>query len=117
MHQFQVICEVIGYPSKEDWPEFYEEDRRDFRKEVEKYNILRKNNLRGLFARNSDQCVDLLTRLLCWDPARRISLEEALRHPYFMESPKALFPDEIKVLNRLEFYSRKNAEELNKKKH
>lgn len=22
-HQFQVICEVIGYPTKEDWPEFF----------------------------------------------------------------------------------------------
>lgn len=31
-HQFQVICEVIGYPTKEDWPEFFEEEKRDFRK-------------------------------------------------------------------------------------
>lgn len=39
-----------------------------------------------------------------------------MSHPYFIESPKALFPDEIKVLNRLEFYSKKSNEELNKKK-
>jgi hypothetical protein len=39
--------------------------------------------------------------MLCWDPNKRMSLDEALYHPYFIESPKALFPDEIKVLNRL----------------
>ena len=49
----------------------------------------------------SRNCIDLLTRMLCWDPDKRITLKEALCHPYFFEAPKALFPDEIKVLNKL----------------
>ena len=110
IHQFQVICEVIGYPTKDDWPEFFEEERRDIRKEVEKFSIHRKNNLKNVFRGCSDNCIDLLTKMLCWDPYKRITLEEALDHPYFTESPKALFPDEIRVLNKLEFYAKKSNE-------
>lgn len=37
--------------------------------------------------------VDLLSRLLTYDPERRISATEALKHPYFSESPFPKHPD------------------------
>ena len=33
--------------------------------------------------------LDLLTKLIVLDPARRISMKEALRHPYFNELSEA----------------------------
>lgn len=81
--QFQVICEIIGYPSKEDWPAFYDEEKRDFRKSVEKSSVNRKNRLSTVFPNASENCINLLSRMLCWDPSKRIELKEALYHPYF----------------------------------
>ncbi|KAH9944479.1 Pkinase-domain-containing protein [Epithele typhae] len=37
--------------------------------------------------------IDLLSRLLAYDPEERISAEEALKHPYFSESPLPKHPD------------------------
>lgn len=55
----------------------------------------------SVFNGASNNLLELLSRMLCWDPERRIELKEVLSHPYFYEAPKALFPDEIKVLNKL----------------
>lgn len=56
----------------------------------------RHNNLRGKFPYMTEHAFDLLSRLLCYDPKQRITAEEALRHPYFSESPPpkdpSLFP-------------------------
>jgi len=37
--------------------------------------------------------IDLLSSLLTYDPEKRINAEEALRHPYFSESPAPKHPD------------------------
>jgi serine/threonine protein kinase len=76
---------------------------------MEKYSTHRRNNLKQLFRGASEHCLDLLSRMIRWNPDRRIKLEDALAHPYFVETPKAIFPDEIKVLNKLEFYSKKSS--------
>ncbi len=76
----------------------------------------RTNNLKLFFREYSNNCIDLLGRMICWDCKKRIGLNEALYHPYFYESPKSVFPDEIKVLAKLEFYSKKSSEDASKKK-
>ena len=43
----------------------------------------RYSNLRAKFRYTSDLGVDLMSKLLCYDPKRRISAEEALKHPWF----------------------------------
>ncbi|KAH3761544.1 CMGC/CDK protein kinase [Pelomyxa schiedti] len=40
----------------------------------------------------TDACHDLLTRLLAYDPAKRLSAAEALRHRYFTEDPLPMDP-------------------------
>ena len=83
---------------------------------MEKYSIHRRNNIPRLIPNLSEKGIDLLSRMLKWNPKKRITLKEAMQHPYFYESPKAFFPDEIKILNRLEFYCKKSNEEFKKKK-
>lgn len=29
------------------------------------------------------EAIDLISRMICWDPDKRLSSEQALRHPYF----------------------------------
>ena len=44
------------------------------------------------FPRLSDAGLDLLNRLLTFDPEKRITARAALRHPYFSERPLPLLP-------------------------
>lgn len=54
------------------------------------------SQLRNKFTILTQAGLDLLSRLLTYDPAKRITAEEALKHPYFNESPApkdpSLFP-------------------------
>lgn len=54
------------------------------------------NLLRTRFTYLTESGLDLLSKLLAYDPDRRISAEEALQHAYFKESPApqdpSLFP-------------------------
>jgi cell division cycle 2-like protein len=47
----------------------------------------RYSTLRQTFKYTSEAGVDLMSKLLCYDPAKRISAEEAMKHPFFSESP------------------------------
>lgn len=40
-------------------------------------------NPKAYFKNFDEVSLDLLTRMIVLDPARRISMKEALRHPYF----------------------------------
>ena len=40
----------------------------------------------------SDKGLDLMQKMMAYDPAKRITAEEALKHPWFSESP---LPEEI----------------------
>lgn len=56
----------------------------------------RYSSLRSKFTTLTQAGLDLLSKLLTYDPAKRITAEEALNHPYFSESPApqdpSLFP-------------------------
>ena len=43
----------------------------------------RYSNLRAKFRYTTDLGVDLMSKLLAYDPSKRISAEEALKHPWF----------------------------------
>ncbi|KAL4465742.1 hypothetical protein ABPG72_015143 [Tetrahymena utriculariae] len=115
MKQFQLICELIGYPTRYEWNEYYSQVKKEVRKELEKFSHFKTNNLQKQL-RCSENCLKLLQKMLAWDPKKRISAEKAMSHPYFSENPKPTLPGQIKILERLNYYAKKNQETQERKK-
>ena len=88
--QFKQICGLIGKPCQtEDWPEYFELSNCEH---YQKLSSNLKNNIADNFRHCPPNCIDLLQKLLCWDPAKRITMNEALLHPFFTSSPLPVFP-------------------------
>ncbi|KAJ9087350.1 cyclin-dependent protein kinase [Entomophthora muscae] len=86
-NQMTKIIEVLGNPTKEDWPDI------DLMPDYSCLHSLKShyNNLSSLFNAchvKSDAAFDLLQKLLIYDPKKRLTAMEALQHPYFMQDPK-----------------------------
>ncbi|KAG6580079.1 CMGC/MAPK protein kinase [Phytophthora cinnamomi] len=79
LHQLKIIMDVVGSPS---------EDSLDFITNPKaKRFILRqpkkpKVPLSSVYPRATPQCLDLLEKMLVFDPRKRITISEALEHPY-----------------------------------
>eukprot|EP00922_Rhytidocystis_sp_ex-Travisia-forbesii_P036986 GHVS01055102.1.p1 GENE.GHVS01055102.1~~GHVS01055102.1.p1 ORF type:complete len:396 (+),score=37.69 GHVS01055102.1:90-1277(+) len=81
--QISLICNLLGEPTWKIWPGIEKLPRYlDFSFPTNQYN-----NLRQSFPSASDNCLDLLNKLLTFDPSKRIAAREAIKHPYFLESP------------------------------
>eukprot|EP00741_Cyanophora_paradoxa_P005123 tig00000863_g4965.t1 len=75
--QLAKIFAALGTPTDADWP-----GMRELPGYVE-FEEFRGTPFRILFKAASDQALDLLGRLLTYNPAKRITAAEALQHPYF----------------------------------
>ena len=78
-HQLDLILDVIGTPTLE---EFYGITSRRSRDYIRALPIRKRRPFSTLFPNANPLAVDLLSRLLTFDPAKRINCEEALTHPY-----------------------------------
>ncbi|NXH16148.1 ICK kinase, partial [Bucco capensis] len=73
------ICQVLGTPKKNDWPEGYQlSASMNFR-----WPLCLPNNLRTLIPNASSEGVQLMRDMLQWDPKKRPTASQALRYPYF----------------------------------
>ncbi|DBA00877.1 TPA: hypothetical protein N0F65_008520 [Lagenidium giganteum] len=79
LHQLKIIMDVIGSPA---------EDSLDFITNPKaKRFILRQPKkprvpLSSVYPRATPQCLDLLEKMLVFDPRKRITIQDALEHPY-----------------------------------
>ena len=95
--QINKITDVIGTPTEAIWPGLNQLPHcQNFSFRVNKPCRLREilPEHPGPMERPylSNAGYELLTSLLCYDPAQRISAREALNHRYFQELPVALDP-------------------------
>jgi len=80
------IFRVLGTPTNDTWPGC--ENLEDYKKEFPKFTTsgvqqrLRDQNPN---VNLPDDALDLLTKCLLYDPAKRISALNAFDHPYFTE--------------------------------
>ncbi|WWC97496.1 hypothetical protein V866_004379 [Kwoniella sp. B9012] len=87
--QINRIFQLLGRPNDELWPEYSSLPL------VSKINPIGPmfSTLRQKFKHLTYEGHNLLSSLLCYDPKRRISAEEAGKHPYFSENPLPKHPD------------------------
>ena len=78
-HQLTLILDVLGTPTMED---YYGIKSRRAREYIRSLPFKKKIPLKALFPKTSDLALDLLEKLLAFNPVKRITVEEALKHPY-----------------------------------
>ncbi|KAM4041560.1 serine/threonine-protein kinase ICK isoform 2-T3 [Anomaloglossus baeobatrachus] len=74
------ICQVLGTPKKNDWPEGYQlASAMNFR-----WPHCVPNNLKTLIPNASSDGIQIMRDMLQWDAKKRPTASKALRHPYFL---------------------------------
>lgn len=81
IHQLKLIIKFLGTPKQEDIAFVKNVKALRF---LAKLSISKPKKWRDVFSGNdvNPLAIDLLTRMLMFNPAKRISVEEALQHPY-----------------------------------
>ncbi|KAI2496610.1 protein kinase [Fragilaria crotonensis] len=80
--QLDRIFRLLGTPTQQDYPGIV--DLPDYTPDLPPYPPPR-NGLASLVPTLNEAGVDLLTKMLQYDPARRITAQEALEHPFFYD--------------------------------
>lgn len=76
------MLDVLGSPTEEEINSFPSVQTRKFLKELE---LREPKPLKSLFKDANDEAIDLLSKLLKFDASKRITVEEALAHPYLKD--------------------------------
>ncbi|XP_074560662.1 mitogen-activated protein kinase 6-like [Curcuma longa] len=79
VQQLRVITELIGSPDESSLGFLRSENARRYVRQLPRYP---RQNFAQRFPMMSSGARDLLERMLVFDPSRRITVDEALRHPY-----------------------------------
>jgi serine/threonine protein kinase len=82
--QIELILSILGTPKIED---IYKEGRSNSRELIYKYGKIDKVTWKEIVPNASDDAVDLLEKFLKFDPEKRITLDQAMKHKYFDDLP------------------------------
>lgn len=93
MNQLEKVVEVTGYPSKADEKSI----RSKFTSTMlESLNVRKQRPLSEVFPQAGTDALDLLENLLQFNPEKRLTADEALKHPYLAQFHN---PDDEPVLD------------------
>jgi mitogen-activated protein kinase 1/3 len=81
-NQIEVICQIVGKPTSEEMKEIPNRRAREFLTSLPDFP---KADLRQLLPDACPQAIDLITKLLEFDPRNRLSANAALEHPFVAE--------------------------------
>lgn len=79
VHQLRCIAELTGLPNDSDFGFVKSENARRYLRQLPVYE---KQPLGEKFPKVSSLAIDLVEKMLTFDPTKRISVEDALAHPY-----------------------------------
>ncbi|KAI7849570.1 kinase-like domain-containing protein [Circinella umbellata] len=101
--ELNLIVKLLGTPNEHIWPGFS-------KLPLAKSLILPKqnyNNIKVVFPRYSENTTQLLAGLLTYNPRTRLTVKQALAHPYFNESPRAQDPSMLPTYPEIRNYTEK----------
>lgn len=78
-HQLTLILDVLGTPTMED---YYGIKSRRAREYIRSLPFKKRIHFGSMYPKANPLAIDLLDKLLAFNPLKRITCEEALRHPY-----------------------------------
>jgi len=91
MQQLELIFKLLGSPSERIWPGLSAMPLwPKISLPAQPYSFMQQE-----FPGLSEAGLDLMCRMLCYDPNKRITARGALKHPYFRESPYPKAPHDM----------------------
>jgi mitogen-activated protein kinase 1/3 len=78
-HQLDLILDVIGTPTLDEFHAITSRRSRDY---IRALPIRKRRPFNALFPHASVDAIDFLSKTLTFDPKKRITVDEALEHPY-----------------------------------
>lgn len=85
INQLEKVIEVTGFPSKADMEAIHSKYTASM---LENVTVHERKSLRSLYPSATPEALDLLGKLLHFNPQKRISSAEALRHPFLRQFSK-----------------------------
>uniref|UniRef100_A0A7R9SVU4 Protein kinase domain-containing protein n=1 Tax=Polyblepharides amylifera TaxID=1486889 RepID=A0A7R9SVU4_9CHLO len=98
VHQLNLITRVAGSPSEEDLQFINSEKARRYISSLPHHPRV---SLQALYPNSCRHAIDLIDKMLVFDPSKRITVEQALEHPYLASLHD--ISDEPCAVERFEF--------------